>query len=114
MYKIETFIPESALQKIRRALLSVDAGHIGNYRGCMTYSPVSTHAFRASHVTGVWYSGEGSHPTLGTAGKWSEEPELKIEVNVADENIEKTIRAIRAAHPYEEPVINCLKLLAPA
>ncbi len=30
MYKIETFIPKGSLQDIRKALLEVDAGHIGN------------------------------------------------------------------------------------
>ncbi len=113
MYKIETFIPESALQDIRKALLFVDAGHIGNYRGCMSYSPESMHAFRTSSVTGVWYSGEASNPMIGTAGEWSEEPELRVEVNVEDAAVERTIKAIRDAHPYEEPVINCLKLFAP-
>ncbi len=100
MHKIETFIPKSALQDIRQALLSVDAGHLGNYRGCMTYYP----------VTGVWYSGEGSHPAIGAAGEWSEEPELKVEVNVEDADVEKAVAAVRNAHPYETPVINCLKL----
>ena len=36
MYKIETFIPQESLQDIRKALLEVDAGHIGNYRGCIS------------------------------------------------------------------------------
>ena len=102
MYKIETFIPKSALQEMKQALLSVDAGHIGNYCGCITYYP----------VTGIWHSGENANPTIGKPGEWSEEPELKIEVNVKDGDIEKTVKAVRNAHPYEEPVINCLKLFS--
>ncbi len=100
MHKIETFIPKDSLQDIRYALLKVDAGHIGNYRGCLSYFP----------VTGVWYSDEGANPTIGQQGKWSEEPELKVEVNVDDSNVDRTLEAIREAHPYEEPVINVLKL----
>ncbi len=100
MYKIETFIPSSALQSIRKALLDVDAGHIGNYRGCMTYYP----------VTGVWYSEKDSNPTIGSPGTWSEEPELKIEVNVQNQIKDKVAEAIRRVHPYEEPVINSLYL----
>ena len=102
MCKIETFIPHSSLQSIREALLSVDAGHIGNYRGCLTYIPVK----------GVWFSEEGSNPTIGTPGTWSEEDEYKIEVNVREDMAERTVEAIRKAHPYEEPVINLIPLLS--
>ena len=100
MYKTETFIPKDSLQDIRHALLNVDAGHIGNYRGCLSYYL----------VTGVWYSDEGANPTIGQQGEWSEEPEFKVEVNVEDSNVDRTVEAIRKAHPYEEPVINILKL----
>jgi hypothetical protein len=47
MYKIETYIPKESLQELRQALLEVDAGHIGKYRGCLSYYP----------VMGVWFSG---------------------------------------------------------
>ena len=100
MYKIETFIPKESLQDLRHALLEVDAGHIGNYRGCLSYYS----------VTGVWFSDEGSNPTVGQKGQWSEEPELKVEVNVEDDNKDKTVEAIKQVHPYEEPVINVIKL----
>lgn len=100
MYKIETFIPKDSFQILRQALLEVDAGHIGNYRGCLSYY----------QVTGVWFSEEGSNPTIGQQGQWSEEPELKVEVNVEDANKAKTVNAIRSVHPYEEPVINVIFL----
>ena len=100
MYKIETFIPEKSLSIIRECLLKLDAGHIGNYKGCLTYYP----------VTGIWYSDEGSNPTIGKVGEWSQEPEIKIEVNVKDEIKDSVIRELRKVHPYEEPVINAIYL----
>ena len=100
MFKIETYLPESSLEDIRKALLDVDAGHIGNYRGCMSYYP----------VTGVWFSEDNSTPYIGKAGEWSKEQEIKIEFNIEDDALEKTIKAIRKVHPYEEPVINIIKL----
>lgn len=100
MYKIEVFIPESSLNAVRTVLLEVDAGHIGNYRGCLSYSK----------VTGVWHSEEGSNPTIGKVGTWSEEEELKIEVNVTDELKDATVQKLRQVHPYEEPVINVIRL----
>ena len=101
MYKIETFIPKESLQELRQALLEVDAGHIGNYRGCLSYYP----------VTGVWFSDEGSNPTVGQQGQWSEEPELKVEINVEDAKKDKAVEAIRRVHPYEEPFIAIIPMI---
>ena len=38
------------------------------------------------------------------------EPELKVEVTVYTENVDKTIEAVKKVHPYEEPVINVIPL----
>jgi hypothetical protein len=100
MYKIETYIPKESLQELRQALLEIDAGHIGKYRGCLSYYP----------VMGVWFSEEGANPAIGTPGEWSEEQELKIEVNIEDNKRDRAVEAIRRVHPYEEPVINVIQL----
>ncbi len=100
MYKLEIYAPESALEVIREMLLEMDAGHMGNYKGCLSYYP----------VTGIWYSGENTHPAIGTPGEWSREPEIKVEVNVEDSLIKDTVEKIRDVHPYEEPLINIIRL----
>ena len=38
--KLEIFIPESHFPQLQKALQDVDAGHIGNYDSCLSYSPV--------------------------------------------------------------------------
>ena len=38
--KLEIFLPESHLEAVQQALWSVDAGHIGRYDCCLSYSPV--------------------------------------------------------------------------
>jgi len=101
MRKIETYIPEEALKDIQEALLAVDAGHIGKYRGCMNWYP----------VTGSWIPLEGSQPLIGNINERSIEPELKVEVVIKDEQTEETVSAIRWVHPYEEPVINVIQLV---
>ena len=100
MYKIEVFIPKTELQKLRNTLLEADAGHIGNYRGCLSYSS----------VTGVWFSDKGSNPHIGSVDEWSEESELKVEFNVEDSLKDVIIQRIKEIHPYEEPVINAIHL----
>lgn len=37
--KLEIFIPQSHLSALQKALQAVDAGHIGQYDSCMSYSP---------------------------------------------------------------------------
>lgn len=39
--KLEIFIPASHLSALQKALQAVDAGHIGQYDSCMSYSPVT-------------------------------------------------------------------------
>lgn len=101
-FKLEIFIPETHLAPLQLALQRVDAGHIGNYDSCLSYSP----------VTGTWRPLEGTHPYLGSVGEISSEPELKVEVTVQARRLEETIAAIKAVHPYEEPVINVIPLWA--
>ena len=98
--KLEIFIPETHLEPLRQALLSVDAGHIGNYDGCLSYS----------RVTGCWRPLAGTNPYTGTEGEFCSEPELKVEVTCRTERVEETLVAIKAVHPYEEPVINVIPL----
>ncbi len=38
------------------------------------------------------------------------QPELKVEVTVKGERLDETIAAVKAVHPYEEPVINVIEL----
>ena len=98
--KLEIFVPESHLEQIRAALASVDAGHIGRYDGCLSYHP----------VTGCWRPLDGAQPYLGQAGALCAAPELKVEVTCPTERVEAAIAAVKAAHPYEEPVINAIPL----
>ena len=99
-FKLEIFVPESHFRAIQRALQEADAGHVGAYDSCLSYS----------RVTGVWRPLESATPYLGAVGEVSEEPEIKIETLCRAESLDATIRAVKNAHPYEEPVINVLPL----
>ena len=98
--KLEIFIPETHLATLQSALRSVDAGHIGNYDSCISYSP----------VMGTWRPMAGTTPYIGTEGQISCEPELKVEVTIRAERYKETMEAIKHVHPYEEPVINAIPL----
>ncbi len=99
-FKLEIFIPETHFTDLRKALQSVDAGHIGNYDCCLSYS----------RVIGTWRPLTGTDPFIGEEGKISEEEELKVEVTISGSRLDETITAIKEVHPYEEPVINVIEL----
>ena len=98
--KLEIFLPETHLAALQVALQEADAGHIGNYDCCLSYSL----------VTGCWRPLEGTAPYLGRIGEISSEPELKVEVTCRTERVEETVAAVKRVHPYEEPVINVIPL----
>lgn len=99
-FKLEIFIPETHFSLLQKALQEADAGHIGNYDSCLSYYP----------VTGCWHPLLGTHPYLGKENEISQASEFKVETCCKRENLEKTISAIKAIHPYEEPVINIIPL----
>lgn len=98
--KLEIFVPESHLEDIRRALIETDAGHIGGYDCCLSYSP----------VMGCWRPLAGSTPYMGAVGEICTTPELKVEVTCRSEQAAAVVAAVKRAHPYEEPVINVIPL----
>lgn len=98
--KLEIFIPKTHLAALQDALRSVDAGHIGNYDSCLSYSA----------VTGCWRPLAGSQPCLGDENVVSSEPEWKVEVTCLREKADLTVEAVKKVHPYEEPVINVIPL----
>ena len=88
LYKLEIFVPEDFFPAVRQALWSADAGHIGAYDRCLSWSVVNS----------CWRPLEGSSPFDGTP------------VCCRGERLGETLAAVKAAHPYEEPVINVLPL----
>lgn len=98
--KLEIFIPETHLSVLQEALREADAGHIGRYDCCLSYSP----------VTGCWRPLEGTAPYLGTVGEVCAVPELKVEVTCPTERVDEVVEAVKRVHPYEEPVIHVLPL----
>ena len=99
--KLEIFLPATHLEVVKQALREVDAGHIGNYDCCLSYSP----------VTSCWRPLPGTHPYLGRTDEVGCEPELKVEVTCYLERLDETLKAVRRVHPYEEPVIYAIPLL---
>jgi dinuclear metal center YbgI/SA1388 family protein len=102
-YKLVTFVPETDAERVSRAMFDAGAGRIGDYRMC---------SFRSAG-TGTFFGGEGTNPAVGESGRLERADELRIETVVPIAKIDVVIRALRAAHPYEEPAFDLQQLAAP-
>lgn len=102
-YKLVTFVPEEALERVSRAVFEAGAGRIGNYSAC---------SFRSPGV-GTFFGEEGTAPAVGAPGRLEQASEVRVETVVPVARIEAVLRALRQAHPYEEPAFDLVRLAAP-
>ena len=100
LIKLVVFVPESHLEKVRKAINDAGAGFIGNYRDC---------SFR-SLGTGTFRPLEGSHPFLGSKGIIEEVAEYRLEVIVPGDVQDQVIRSMLESHPYEEVAYDLMPL----
>jgi hypothetical protein len=98
--KLYSFVPVEHAQNLRAALFNAGAGHIGNYSQC---------SFNAEG-SGTFKGDEGTHPFTGIAGELHHEKETKVEVIFPAWLEQKIIQALIAAHPYEEPAYDVIRL----
>ena len=101
--KLVVFVPSDALDAVRDALFAAGAGRIGAYERCSWYTP----------GTGTFLGGEASDPTIGERGREERVDELRLETVYPVDREADVVRALRAAHPYEEPAFDLYPLAAP-
>ena len=99
--KLVVFVPPGALDAVRDALFAAGAGRIGDYERCSWYS----------EGTGTFFGRKGTEPTIGERGREERVPELRLETVYPEELEADVVRALREAHPYEEPAFDLYALL---
>lgn len=104
MLKLVVFVPEKDVDRVSEALFDAGAGRIGAYTHC---------SFRTAG-TGTFFGEEGkTNPAVGESGRLERAQELRVETVVPLSKLEAVIRALRNAHPYEEPAFDLNQLAAP-
>ena len=94
-------VPESGLNPVLEAMAAAGAGVIGEY----------THCSFSSGGTGRFKPSADANPTLGAKQQINTEAECRVETFCPRSSAKAVVQAIRAAHPYEEPVIYIIPLL---
>ena len=99
-----TSVPETHLNAVLDALAGAGAGVIGHY-ACCSFTSAGIGRFRPDAA---------AHPALGQREQINAEAEIRVETFCPRERVKAITAALRAAHPYEEPVIYLLPLLSEA
>ena len=90
--KLVVFVPIDHAERVRKAMFSAGAGHIGDYREA---------SFNVEGI-GTFMPVEGAHPFEGKIDQRSEVAEVKIEVMVSSHLLDRVVGAMKVTHPYEE------------
>ena len=93
LFKLVTFVPQAALEKVRRAMWQAGAGTISDYVNC-SFSVEGKGTFEG-------LAGK-TNPVVGKAGVFEETGEARLEVILRREISGRVIEAMKQAHPYEE------------
>lgn len=98
---IITTVPVSHLDAVLEAIAGAGAGIVGHY----------THCSFSSAGTGRFKPDEAANPHIGEKSAINAVEEIRVETFCDRVQARPVAAAIRAAHPYEEPVIYLLPLL---
>ena len=93
-YKLVTFVPQPHVESVRIAICNAGAGKIGKYDNC---------TFMSSGI-GTFRPLKGAKPKIGEIGSIERVGEARLETTVPATKIKAVIKALKKAHPYEEPV----------
>ncbi len=90
--KLVVFVPATHREAVLQAVTAAGAGWIGNYSHC---------SFQAEG-TGTFLPREGTKPFVGEQGKLEAVEEVRLETVMPASRQSAVIKAMKAAHPYEE------------
>ena len=98
--KLFTFVPVDHAEKVRSAIFAAGGGHISNYSEC---------SFNTTGQ-GTFKPGEGTNPFSGEIGQRHIEDEIKMEMIFPAWQQQTILKALFAAHPYEEVAYDIVAL----
>ncbi|MGG1658721.1 Nif3-like dinuclear metal center hexameric protein [Brevibacillus sp. NRS-1366] len=98
--KLVVFVPVTHRDAVFAAISEAGAGHVGNYSHC---------SFQVEG-TGTFLPGEATNPHIGIQGRLEKAEEVRLEMVVPASRQSAVIKALLAAHPYEEVAYDIIPL----
>lgn len=100
MYAIVVYVPEAALDVVKQAMFAAGAGKAGGYdQSC--WQVLGEGQFRPL---------PGSHPVVGDINRLERVSEYRLEMVCDDAVLDAAMRAMREAHPYEQPAYTVMRM----
>jgi dinuclear metal center YbgI/SA1388 family protein len=99
LVKLVVFVPDGHLEQMRTALFP-HVESLGAYRDCSFAAPGE----------GTFTPQEGAAPFIGTVGSRETVREYRLELLVDRARLSRAVKALVAAHPYEEPAFDIYPL----
>jgi len=96
MHQIVVYIPDSHLELVKNAMFQAGAGRVGNY-DCCSWQTLGQGQFRPL---------KNSAPYIGSLDKLEFIAEYRVEMVCQDDLVHQVLKAIKTAHPYEEPAFS--------
>lgn len=100
MYKLNYFVPASAKEATKQALFDIGVGIFDNYE-CCSWETLGQGQFKPV---------ESANPAIGELDRLEIVQEYKVEMICKDELIEKAIKTLKEAHPYEGVAYEVFKI----
>jgi dinuclear metal center YbgI/SA1388 family protein len=98
--KLVVFVPENYVEMLSQSLFNAGAGTIGEYKKC---------SFR-THGKGTFEGSKDTNPHVGSALKFEEIDEIRLEMILDSWKLKDVINALLKNHPYEEPAFDLYPL----
>lgn len=100
-FKLVFYVPDTHLEAVKAAVFAAGAGRIGDYDQCC-WQVAGQGQFRPL---------PGAQPFIGQAGAVEQVPEHRVELVLAEAVLPATVAALKAAHPYETPAYDVVRLV---
>ena len=92
MYKLNFYVPKENKENVKTALFNIGVGKYKNYEHC-SFETLGVGQFKPI---------DGANPHIGEVNMLEKVEEYKVEMTCKNELIEKAIKVLKEAHPYEE------------
>lgn len=101
MLKVEVYLPEEALEKVRDAVKDYCVSRTRKYTHCMSWFKIRS----------MWMPVGDANPYHGTVGADEFADEYLLMFKCREEDLDEVVRRIKENHPYEEAVIDVTRLM---
>ena len=99
-YLLSFYVPEEYLETVKNKVFDAGAGRLGDYDSCC-WQTLGRGQFRPV---------AGAKPFIGEGNRLEQLKEFKVEMICQRSALKAVVRALKKAHPYEEPAFHVLKL----